>query len=249
MPVTGTFECSNDTINRLQAIITQTIKNYIVHLPNDPTREKAGWSQDIENAFDATAYNFDSYSLYRKWQLDFLDIQHDNGYVPPVVPGRFDGPTINCPWWGGMIVYQPWKIYEYYADKRILEASYPAMKRYLDFLLSISNDYIISWGLGDWLEPGTVRPIKTPVPLTSTLGFYYYATIVERTAEILKKNDERDKYHELAEMIKKAYNKTFYDQETGKYEKGSQASQLMSLEVRNGVIYSSLCLRKLTGWD
>ena len=230
MPVVSSFECSNDTLNRFQEMLVQTIKNYVVHLPNDPTREKAAWSQDIQNAFDATAYNFDCYSMYRKWQLDFLDIQHKNGYVPPVVPGRFDGPTINCPWWGGMIVYQPWKIYEFFGDRQILEMSYPAMKRYVDFLTSISNNYILSWGLGDWLEPRALnRPVKTPVPLTSTVAFFYYARIIGDAADILGKADDKQKYHELAEKIKNEFNRTFHNEDTGKYAAGSQASQLMPL--------------------
>ena len=229
MPFTGTFECSNDTLNRLQNIIIQSIRNYIVHLPNDPTREKAAWTQDIENAFDAIAYNFDCYSLYRKWQYDFLDIQHENGYVPPVVPGRFDGPTINGPWWGGMIIYQPWKIYQYYADKRILEASFPSMKKYLWYLLSLTDNYVLSWGLGDWLEPGTVRPVKTPIPLTSTLALYFYSQILANTAEILGKQDEKDIYNLLSQKIRQVYNHTFLNPVTGEYAKGSQASQLMSL--------------------
>lgn len=229
LPVTGTFKCSNESINRLQSIILQTIKNYIVHLPNDPTREKAGWTQDVENAFDVTAYNFDCASMYCKWQQDFLDIQHENGYVPPVVPSRFDGQTINGPWWGGMIVYQPWKIYNFFGDQRILEESYPAMKKYVDYLTTIAENHIVKWGLGDWLEPGTVRPVKTPVPLTSTIAYYYYSNIISQAAQLLGKTDDEMKYAVLAGKIKEAYNQKFFNDKTGEYALGSQASQLMSL--------------------
>ncbi len=229
MPVTGSFECSNEKINRLQDILIQTIKNYIVHIPNDPTREKAGWTQDVQNAFDVTAYNFDCTSMYCKWQQDFLDEQHENGYVPPVVPSRFDGQNLNGPWWGGMIVYLPWKIYQYYADQRILEESYPAMKKYVDYLTSISDNHIVKWGLGDWLEPGSVFPVKTPVPLTSTIAYYHYSNILSKTANLLGKTEDEKKYAALADEIKKSYNQTFLNDKTGEYALGSQASQLMSL--------------------
>lgn len=232
LPPVGEFSCSDDTLNKLYDVLLKTDRNYVVHLPNDPTREKAGWSQDIAATFDQMAYNFDSAAMYAKWQRDFLDIQHDNGYVPPVVPGRFDGPTINGPWWGGMIVYQPWKLYQYYGDQRILADSYPAMKRYLDYLGSIARNHIITWGLGDWLEVAadpSGRPTTTPVPLTSTCAYYLYATITAHTAELLHLPDEREQYRSLAERILTAFNSQFLDPATGKYAGGSQACQILPL--------------------
>jgi len=205
------------------------MRNYVVHIPNDPVREKAGWTQDLETAFDAYAYAFDCPEMYVKWQRDFLDIIHENGYVPPVAPGRFDGPTINGPWWGGMIVYLPWKIYTHFGDKKILEESFNAMKNYTGYLASIDSSYVIKWGLGDWLEPGSVRPVMTPVPFTSTIGFYNTALITSKTADILGFKQDAAFYSALAEKIKIAFNHYFFNPQTGRYAKYSQASQLMPL--------------------
>jgi alpha-L-rhamnosidase len=232
-PQTGRFSCSNDVFNEMYSILLTTMTNYVVHIPNDPVREKAGWSQDVETAFDVYAYSLDCRSMYVKWQRDFLDIIHENGYVPPVVPGRFDGPTINGPWWGGMIVYLPWKIYQYFGDKRILEESYPAMKKYTGYLMSIDSSYLIKWGLGDWLEPGTeqdgARPKMTPVPVTSTIAYFNYAMITSKTAAILGLQNEAAYYSDLAGKIKSSFNRFFFRPETGEYARYSQASQLMPL--------------------
>jgi alpha-L-rhamnosidase len=228
-PQTGSFSCSNQILNDLHSILEHTVRNYNVHIPNDPVREKAGWTQDAQNAFDITAYLLDSRSMYVKWQHDFLDIIHPDGYVPPVTPSRFDGPTINCPWWGGMIVYLPWKIYQYYGDRKILEESFDAMKKYTGYLGSIDSSGIVSWGLGDWLEPGSVRPVMTPVPFTSTAGYYNTAMITAKTAELLGYNDDALKYASLAEEIRIAFNRHFLNVETGEYAKYSQASQLLPL--------------------
>ena len=76
-PETGKFSCSNDAFNELNKILVHTMKNYVVHIPNDPVREKAGWTQDVETAFDAYAYAFDCPEMYIKWQRDFLDINLD----------------------------------------------------------------------------------------------------------------------------------------------------------------------------
>jgi alpha-L-rhamnosidase len=229
----GKFSCSNEVFNEMYSILLHTMRNYVVHIPNDPVREKAGWTQDVETAFDVYAYSLDCRSMYVKWQRDFLDIIHENGYVPPVAPGRFDGPTINGPWWGGMIVYLPWKIYQYFGDKRILEESFAAMKSYTGYLHSIDSSYIIKWGLGDWLEPGSeqdgARPKMTPVPVTSTIAFYNYAMITSKTAAILGFKNDADYYADLAGKIKVAFNQFFFNSETGEYARYSQASQLMPL--------------------
>jgi hypothetical protein len=228
-PRAGTFSCSNEIFNEMYGFLEHTVRNYVVHIPNDPVREKAGWTQDVENAFDITAYSQDCRSMYIKWQHDFLDIIHENGYVPPVTPGRFDGPTINCPWWGGMIVYLPWKIWEYFGDRKILEESFEAMKKYTGYLESIDSARIINWGLGDWLEPGSVRPVMTPVPFTSTVGYYNTAMITSKTAAILGYQEDSKKYAALAEEIKAAFNRHFFNPSTGEYAKYSQTSQLLPL--------------------
>lgn len=234
LPQTGKFSCSDERLNQVQQILINTIRNYIVHIPNDPTREKSGWTQDIQNGFDVNAYNFDVAEMYRKWQIDFNDIIHANGYVPPVVPGRFDGHTINGPWWGGMIVYNVAKLYEYYNDEDIVKESYEAMKQYVNYLTGISKDHIIEWGLGEWMEPfrekSSARPTTTPIALTSTVAYYYYVRCMADFAVMLNKESDIQYFSRLAASIKDSYNRHFLDRATGRYSKGSQAGQLMSLK-------------------
>lgn len=229
----GQFSCSNEMFNKLQQILLNTIHNFIIHIPKDPTREKAGWTQDVEDGFDVDAYNFDVASMYIKWQHDFNDIIHKNGYVPPVVPSRFDGPTINGPWWGGMIVYNVIKLYEYYHDIDIVKDSYDNMKKYVGYLTSIAKGHIVEWGLGDWMEPFRTkkvdRPTTTPVSLTSTVAYYFYVHKMAMFAKLLGKEEDAAYFNGLAEKVKQSYNQRFLDTQTGQYAKGSEAGQLMSL--------------------
>jgi alpha-L-rhamnosidase len=225
----GSFACSDERLNQLQEILLRTVQNYIVHIPNDPTREKAGWTQDIESGFFETVYNFNSLAMYVKWQRDFLDIIHTNGYMPPVAPGRFDGPTINGPWWGGAVVYAPWWLYEFYGDRAILAESYTAMRAQFGYLGSIATNGIVSWGLGDWMEVGSVRPKRTPIPLTSTCAYYWFACILRDTAGLLGKAEEAKQFATSAAEIRAAYNREFFHAETGDYASGSQTCQLVSL--------------------
>jgi len=225
----GSFACSDERLNKLPEILLRTVQNYVVHIPNDPTREKAGWTQDIESGFFETAYNFNSLAMYTKWQRDFIDIIHANGYMPPVAPGRFDGPTINGPWWGGAVVYAPWWLYEFYGDRAILAESYAARKAQFGYLGSIATNGILSWGLGDWMEVGSVRPKRTPIPLTSTCAYYWFACILRDTAGLLERSEDARQFATAAAEIRATYNRKFFNSETGDYASGSQTCQLVSL--------------------
>ncbi len=124
----GTFACSDNKINKIQDVLLRTIKNYNTQMPQDPDREKSVWTQDVQSNFENAAYNFNLNTLYRKWQGDFVDHIQADGYVPPVVPSAFDGPAINGPWWGGMIIFNPWQHYNFYGNPDILKDSYEGMK-------------------------------------------------------------------------------------------------------------------------
>jgi alpha-L-rhamnosidase len=250
----GDFSCSNEQLNRLQEILLRTLRNYVTHIPNDPTREKAGWTQDVQAVLPEMAWNFNAAAIFGKWQRDFLDAQHKDGYMPPVAPGRFDGPTINGPWWGGAIIYQPWLLSRFYGDMGILAESYPAMRQYFDFLRREARedllartynpvsapfanlaagepaDDIVEWGLGDWLDVGGGgRPKHTPVALTSTLAYGWFARILAETARELGDAPAANHYREEAERIRAAVNRRFLDPKTGTYAIGSQTSQLLPL--------------------
>jgi alpha-L-rhamnosidase len=231
---TGQFSCSSPELNKIQEVVLRTILNYNIHIPMDPVREKVGWTQDVQSNFKATACNFDVSRIYKKWQEDFvLSIQAD-GYVPTVVPGCFDGPTINGPWWGGMIVYNPWQLYNFYGDRRILERSYESMKRYISYLDSIATNNIISWGLGDWMDTTPdckqgSRPICTTVPYTSTCAYMMYNDMVRKTALLLDKTADATRYAARVEEIRAAINKRFFNTATGVYDKGSQTGHVLAL--------------------
>jgi len=174
------------------------------------------------------------YGIYDKWQDDYIDAILDNGFVPTVVPSCFDGPTINGPWWGGMIIYNPWQLYNFYGDKEILLKSYEAMKHHFAYLASISEDNVISWGLGDWMDVaggGNGTPKGTTVPYTSTCAYMMFADIMQQTASTLGEEADAKYFSKRREEIRKAVNETFYNDESGSYDKGSQTAYILALKL------------------
>jgi alpha-L-rhamnosidase len=236
LPPKGSFSCSNPQLNKIHEVVLRTIQNYNIQIPMDPVREKVGWTQDVQSNFKASAYNFDVGRIYSKWQDDFTRAVEPDGYVPPVLPSRFSGPGINGPWWGGMIIYGPWQLYNFYGDRSVLERSYEPMKHYMRYLDSIAKGNVVSWGLGDWLDT-TIdgnqdhppRPKNTTVPFTSTCAYLLYNDILRQTALLLGKPEEAAQFAARAGEIRATINARFFDPATGVYDKGSQTAYVLAL--------------------
>lgn len=225
----GSFRCSDDVVNWLNDATRRTVVAYTTWLPNDPVREWKAWMQDPQNMFWSSAYLFDSQTLYERWQWDIIDGQRPDGSSPNVTPGAYFD-SYNSPWWGGCLVWVPWQWYQYYGDDSLLKESYPAMKRYVDFLGKaadvpgeyagrITADGFQDWGLADWC------PIEeTPRMLINTPAYYLFAKIVSRTAELLGQNNDAHHYAKVAEDLRAAFNRHFLDSSTGIYGRpGSRA--------------------------
>lgn len=225
---TGGFYSSDGLQNFLNDSVRRTTVSYTTYLPNDPTREWKGWTQDIENMFRSNVYLFDVQSMYERWQYDMIDGQIANGNSANIAPGpKYD--AYNSPWWGGMIVWLPWYLYEYYGDDRVLRESYTPMKRYVDYLSSVSVNGLQDWGLGDWY------PVEeTPRAIINTTAHYLYAHIVSRTAGILGLPGEAAQYADVADDIKNIFNSKLLDSKSGIYSFDgtvTQAAQVMPLAL------------------
>lgn len=207
----GAFRCSDDTLNWLHDTVIRMFMNYITGIPNDPTREKKGWTQDILGEFHSAAYLFDAQRLFERWQTDIVDGQAPDGNCPNVTPGPYFD-EYNSTWWGGMVVWGPWQWYQVYGDRRILIDSYPAMKKYVDFLTKAGTDHMQDWGLADWLAfEGSNRM------LVNTPAYYLYTNIVSQVAAMLGQHEDSKTYADLAQTIKRTFNMKFLYTQTGVY--------------------------------
>ena len=217
----GNFECSNELLNKIQKATLGSYRGNFHGYPTDcPAREKNGWTGDAHLAAEQAMFNFRNASAYQKWIQDIGDEQTPEGVIPAMVPtGGWGYAWGNGPAWDSAFLHIPWYMYLYEGDARILEQQYDRMKKYVDYLTSRSDNYIVSFGLGDWASAKT----ETPVPITST-GYYYVDTwIVAQAARVLDKQEDAKAYAELAEKIREAFNKEFH-RGNGVYLNGSQTA-------------------------
>jgi hypothetical protein len=106
------------------------------------------------------------------------------------------------------------------------------MKRYLNYLESMSEKYILSHGLGDWYDLGPKFPGEaqlTPRALTATSVFFYDAKLLAEMAGLIGENEDATLFRNLSEEIRKSFNKEFFNPQTKVYSTGSQTAYSMPL--------------------
>lgn len=234
-PKVGTFSCSDTLINQIFDLINWSIKSNMASVATDcPHREKLGWLEQTYLIGPSMHYNYNIHQLYNKIVNDMIDSQLDNGLVPDIAPEYvpFRDGFRDSPEWGSASIILPWQLYKWYGDMEVLKRAYPMMIRYVDYLQSKSKNNILNHGLGDWYDLGPKHPGEaqlTPKAVTATSIYYYDLIVVSKVAELLNKDSDIKKYGELANEIRMAFQKKFYDPETGSCSTGSQTSYAMSL--------------------
>ena len=108
------------------------------------------------------------------------------------------------------------------------------MLKYIEYLGSKADKHILSHGLGDWYDLGPGRPgyaQLTPKELTATAIYYYDVNLMTSMAAILKYDEDEQRLVKLANEIKDAFNKKFFNTDTKVYSTGSQTAMAMPLCV------------------
>jgi len=251
-PSVGYFSCSDTLFNQIYELINWGIKSNMASVATDcPHREKLGWLEQTYLIGPSMHYNFDIQKLYSKIVTDMIDSQLDNGLVPDIAPEYvpFEGGFRDSPEWGSASVIIPWQLYQWYGDLEVLKRAYPMMTKYVDYLHGKLKSNLLNHGLGDWYDLGPNHPGEaqlTPKALTATSIYYYDLVIVAKVAELLNKDSEIKKYNDLAKEIKEAFQKKFYNSETGACSTGSQTSYAMALytgilpEQDNEIVFNNL---------
>ncbi|MDG3581250.1 alpha-L-rhamnosidase [Galbibacter pacificus] len=234
----GSIHTSNETINKIWQATNNSYLSNLFGYPTDcPQREKNGWTGDAHINIETGLYNFDAITVYEKWMQDHKDEQQSNGVLPSIIPtwGGWGYDWGNGPDWTSTIAIIPWELYRFYGDDKALQMMYGPMKKYVDYITSISYDGgLTDWGLGDWVPVKSV----TPKELTSSIYYYVDANILAKTAKHFGKEKDYQKYAQLANNIKKAINQKYLDPETGIYGNGYQTE--LSAPLYWGIVPDSL---------
>jgi len=249
-PVTGSFKCSNELFNSIYNLIDWSIKSNLASVATDcPHREKLGWLEQTHLMGNSIKFIYNIHNLYDKVIDDMIEAQLENGLVPDIAPEYvpFTGGFRDSPEWGSACIILPWDMYEWYGDLEAVKKAYPMMKKYLSYLRDMSEDQIISYGLGDWFDLGPRSPGEaqlTPKAVTATSIYFYDAKLLGEMANLIGEKEDALYYKNMAEEIRKAFNAKFFDPLTNVYSTGSQTAYSMPLFF--GMVEDS-CKRDVVG--
>lgn len=235
MEETLSFDSSNELLNKLVEATRWSAKNNHADVPTDcPTRERHGWTGDAQIFCNTASYLFNFAPFARKYVSDMIDGQRKNGKFRQITPKGgvdfymdfMDGSA----GWSDAGVLIPYRIYKRYGDKKILESSYAAMKKYADFKIKTLGKwyptairtgidrkykkYISNYGqsYGEWAEPTEVhitgfKDFACPHPEETTAYIVYMLQTMAEIAEVLGKTEDKKRFSEYAEKAKIGYNK------------------------------------------
>ncbi len=226
----GSFECSNQRLNRIQQMVLWTELSNLFSVESDcPHREKFGYGGDIVAASEMAMLNFDMSRFYAKAVGDLADAVRPNGGFTETAPyvgisdqglGERSGPI----GWGTAQPVLQCLLYQYYGDRRLLDEQYETTKRWIALLQSCAKEGILDNGISDH---ESLAP--KPRALTGTAFYYFNVRLFARIARILGKDEDAAEAGALADQIRAAFNKKFLQVGTGRYDAATQACQAFAL--------------------
>jgi alpha-L-rhamnosidase len=243
LPPGGTFECSDAMLNQLMSNIVWTHLANMQSTPTDcPQRdERLGWMGDAQVFAQAACFNRDMASFFTKWLADVRDAQSPDGAYPDFAPNPVvsTGKFMSVPAWGDAGVIVPWRIYQNYADLRLLQTHFESARRWVDSIQSRNPDLVWHAARGndynDWLNGDTLKlddwPRKgaeIPRDVFATAFFEHSTRLVSRMAHAIGREDDAAKYTRLADDIRRVFQEKFCTPD-GTVEGDTQAGYALAL--------------------
>jgi alpha-L-rhamnosidase len=240
MPVTGSFETSNEIINAVYRNAYWGIRGNYRSMPTDcPQRdERLGWTGDRTTGNYGESYIFGNQQLYAKWLTDAEDSQWDNGSLPNVIPPYWRGYTDNMTW-PGCVVTVADMLYTRFGDLEPIRQHYEAMKKWM---LHMKNDYMRG-GLmprdtyGDWcMPPESLEMIHSNDPkritestVISTPFYCYLCGKMAKFAEVLGFKEDAAFFQQEITTSTIAFNDKYFNRVTGVYANNTVTANILPL--------------------
>ncbi|SFR91633.1 alpha-L-rhamnosidase [Microbacterium sp. cf046] len=227
---TGTFESSDPRLNQLHHNVVWSVISNFTDTPTDcPTRERAGWTGDIQAFSPTAAVLVDSQAFLHRYLRNLAIEQFDDGFVPIYVPSQAPikksvGRTMvhymsGAVGWSDAAVILPWTLYTYYGDLQLLARQYDSMRMRVDGMARRAakkrrgGRYILNSGFhfGEWLRPGdnalkTIagHMVRSPAEI-ATAYFAHSAAILAQAADVLGRRVDAERYRTLSAKVAAAW--------------------------------------------
>ena len=239
-PTSGRFECSSELFARTHDLVDWAMRSNMTYVLSDcPHREKLGWLECAHLLARSFLYRYDCADWYEKIMRDVSDAQLESGRILTVAPRYLlrdqDDAYAWTVEWGAAGVLVPWQLFEWSGDEGVLRRRYESMRSFVDHIDEISADGIAPGSLGDWYDYGHGQPPGpsrfTPPELSATACFAMCIDAVVKSAALLGRTQDAQRYAALHEKVRTAFLERFYDAEAKalRHNGSPQTSHAMAL--------------------
>jgi len=242
METFGSFESSNTLLNQIYKNAYWGINGNYKGIPLDcPQRdERQPWLGDHTTGCTGESFIFDNERLYIKWMDDIRQSQKESGSISDINPPYYMIYYSDNMTWPGTYLFIGEMIYRQFGNAEPIRQHYPYMKKWLTHMQNnyMSDDYIMTKDkYGDWCVPPESKELihskdparKTDGQLIATAYHYYLLQMMIRFAQIADQKEDIQGFEALAENVRKAFNKKFYNQQVGQYGNYTVTSNLLPL--------------------
>ena len=222
LDATLAFSSGNEKLNRLAANACWGQRSNFLDMPTDcPQRdERLGWTGDAQVFSPTACFQMDTRAFYRKFLADLrLDQQKHGGMVANYLP-NFSAMPSGSSVWGDIAAFLPSTLYDFYGDKAELEAQYPLMRDWVEWIYSQDEAngghrlWNFGFHFGDWLAQDGVTPqsMKGGTDDFFVASMYYYASTVKtaRAARVLGKTEDAEAMEGRAAEIRDAILREYF---------------------------------------
>ncbi len=210
-PFTAQFKTGSAMLNQLWSNILWGQRSNFVGVPTDcPQRdERLGWMADAQVFWRTASYNMDLAAFSRKFAGDMRGTQAGTPFYGIYAPGTSQPSSGSGAGWSDAGVIIPWTSWLQTGDTSVIEENWAAMEKYVAAIDAANPDGL--WknkagiAFGDWLSPEG----KTDYLLIATASWAYDATLMREMAHALGRTADEEKYAQLFEKIRAAFEKQF----------------------------------------
>lgn len=240
MATTGTFETSNDVINKVYHNAFWGIRSNYRGMPTDcPQRdERMGWMGDRTTGCYGEGYIFNNHQLYAKWLQDIEESQGADGNIPDVAPIFWEIRSDNVTW-PGVFITAADMIYTQYGDSKPIIDHYQAMRKWLVYMKDkYGKDGLITKDqYGDWcVPPESLTLIHSKDPSRATKGaiistpFYaHLCRIMIDFAQIAGHPEDVGYFKNEIALATEGLNRRYFKADKGYYGDNTITSNILPL--------------------
>ena len=240
---TGTFECSNEMLNKIWDTSVYTVKmGSQDHFEDSVWREGMQWLADARVMALVNYWVFGDDMLPAKSIRQFYRIQLSDGIIPAAGPQRMDGATID---FSEHFVIMNYEYYYYTGNTELIKEYYPQMKKLMERFEKIEDekgfltlDIEGKWGsFVDWA-------IIDKREQVTALSCLYYRVLNDfiKMSRLIGENDVV-RYEQKSTRLKENINLYMFNNEKGLYVDciaGNAQSQHYSQQTNMIAVYCGI---------